>query len=197
MLESILKRIDAWKRLGFKESPEGSRIIGHTPRDFPEAYLHSIFAARTQQDWQAYGIKLPTSLKELYSECNGLSLFGGAIAIYGIRTSYRRDDSAQYQPFDLITHDQEHRLSWHALPGQAADERVYFGSYDDGSGIYVEAESPKVLRVICGALTPVNEWKSIKNFLEFEYDRISTLFTSDGYLLRDGLNTSPPANRPK
>src|SRR5688572_17356978 len=108
MLESILKRIDEWKRLGYKDSADGSRLIAHTPRDFPDAYLHSYFAARSNKEWKMYGFELPPQLRELYSECNGLSIFSDAFSIYGIRDHYKRDASAQFQPFDLIEHDSEH-----------------------------------------------------------------------------------------
>ena len=94
MLKSVLKRMDEWKRLGFKAASDGSQIIAHTPRDFPGAYLHSFFAPRSQKEWEHYGFKLPPPLREVYSECNGLSLFHGAVEIDGIRTHYKSDASA-------------------------------------------------------------------------------------------------------
>jgi len=197
MLESILRRIDEWRRLGFKESPNGSRIVGHTPRDFPEAYLHTFFTPQSRKAWEEYGFRLPPPLQGLYSECNGLSLFHEALVIYGIRKHYNRDDSAQFQPFDLIDHNQEHRGAWHPLADYRSDRRVFFGSYSDGSGIYVEAESPKVHRVIRGKVNPSNEWAHVESFLQSEYDRISNLFTSEGYLLREDFCTAPDATRRK
>jgi hypothetical protein len=191
MLESILKRIDAWKKLGFKESSDGSRIIGHTPRDFPGAYLHHFFAPRTPKEWQSYGVAPPGPLQHFYSECNGLSLFGDALALYGIRTSYRRDESAQYQPYDLIEHHREHCRVWHPRSNNKTDRRFFFGSYSDGSGIYIEAESPEIYRVRRGETAPCNEWPELKGFLESEYDRIHKLFTHDGYLSDKKLNTTP------
>jgi hypothetical protein len=191
MLASLLKRIEAWTKLGCKESADGSRLVGHTPRDFPEAYLHRFFAPRSRTEWQAYGVNLPKSLQELYSECNGFSLFHGALETYGIRAHYKRYISAQFQPFDLITHDREHRNIWHPLPKQSPDQRVFFGGYGDGSGIFVVGESPSVYRVVRNKSAPSNEWTSIQNFLKSEFDRINKLFTPEGYLLRTNLRTAP------
>jgi len=191
MLASLLKRIQAWNQLGCKESADGSRLVGHTPRDFPEAYLHRVFALRSRNEWQAYGMNLPKALRKLYSECNGLSLFHGALSIYGIRDHFKRDFSASFQPFNLITHDREHRSVWHPLPNQSLDQRIFFGGYGDGSGIFIVGEAPTVYRAVRGKSVPANEWASIQNFLELEFDRISKLFSAKGYLLRKNLRTAP------
>ncbi|MCW5552991.1 MAG: SMI1/KNR4 family protein [Verrucomicrobiae bacterium] len=197
MLEAVIQRMDEWRRLGLKEAPDGSRIIAHTPRDFPEAYLHRFFAPRPMKEWETYGLKLLPQIRELYSECNGLSIFGGALEIYGIRAHYRRDDSAQFQPYDLLLQDEEHRCSWHPLVKRSPERRVFFGSFSDGSGIYVEAQNPAVRRVLRGASNPVNEWPDVRSFLEAEFDRMSKLFTPSGYLLQKDLSTAPEPKRSK
>ena len=191
MLELLREKIESWKRLGVKESTNGSCLFAHIPRDFPEAYLHTFFAPRLATDWGKYEINLTVPLRELYSECNGLSIFH-ALSIYGIRSHFRRDQSARFEPFDLMAHDKEHRTVWHPLPKGIADTRIFFGSYGwDGSGVCVMAESPKVYRILRKTSVPSNEWRDIKTFLDSEYERINKLFSSEGYLLIEGTPTVP------
>ena len=178
MLEALLERMDEWRRLGCKESADDSRIIGHVPRDYPQAYLHRFFAPRPKSEWETYGFEPTGQFEQLYAECNGLSLFSGALCVYGIRSHYIRDESAQFQPFDLIHHHEEHLRVW-PNPNYSS---VFFGSYcQDGSGVYAETESPIVYRLIRGETKPANEWPDIKTLLESEYERIRKRFNLEGY----------------
>lgn len=44
MLTYLEHRLREWEHLGVKTAADGSRVIAHTPRDFPQAYLHAVFA---------------------------------------------------------------------------------------------------------------------------------------------------------
>jgi hypothetical protein len=183
--------MEEWSRLGAKDSSDGSRIMGHIPKNFPEAYLHSFFAPLPLKNWKAY-LKLPSHLTELFSECNGLSLFFDCLSIYGIRQNYRRDLGAQFQPYDLKQHDHEHRTIFHPLSPAQIENRVFFGSYrQDGSGVFTAFDSPKVFRCLRNQNKPVNSWKHLEVFLKQEYDRLEVLHDKSGYLINKKKSTTP------
>lgn len=150
MLESLIKKIDAGQSLGVKTAEDGSRIIAHTPQEYPQAYLHAFYSARTKSEWKKYQMELPAHLRELYEECNGLTLLGTSLSIYGMRSHFKRDDTAAFQPFDLSGHDRECRLANHPLT-DIADHRVFFGGYSwDGSSVYVMQRTSEFTGVATG-----------------------------------------------
>jgi hypothetical protein len=193
MIESILRKMNEWSGLGEISDRKGNRIIAHTPRDYPEAYLHYFYTRRSDRKWRKYGMKLPNQLCELYRECNGISLFADSLSIYGIRDNYdRRLHIAQFQPYDLKDHDSEHRTCWHKLPNSIDDDRVFFGSYNwDGSGVYVTSSADTVYRCLRNEYKPVNEWSNIEMFLNEEYGRLEKLFDENGYVHDEEVETTP------
>ena len=195
MLQQLPQRFGEWERLGAQVDSSGSRIIAHTPRDYPEAYLHGFFAPVSAARWKAYGLALPGQLQALYRECNGLRIFADAISIYGIREHYERDFSAQFQPFDLATHHAECIRSFHPGADEQFVEPVFFGSYSrDGSHVLTTPYSPKVYRLLRGSTRSVSEWPDLQAFLNTEYDRLDGLFTRSGYLRDKTLATTPDEN---
>lgn len=192
MIQHILQRFGEWEHLGTRDDSSGSRLIAHTPRDYPEAYLHAFFAPITAAAWDTYGLPLPGQLQVLYRECNGLSLFAGSLSIYGIRAHYHRDLSAQFQPFDLASHHSECIRSFHPNAEQQFEEPIFFGSYSrDGSHVLTTPYSPKVFRLLRGNRVPVNSWPDLQTFLMAEYDRLDGHFTRSGYLRDKQLATTP------
>ena len=148
----------------------------------PEAYLHSYFAPIKKRGWESYGVILPNQLKKLYKECNGLPIFS-CISIYGIRAHYNRDLSSQFQPFDLKMHSHEQKEFWHPLPDKDGDQRFFFGSHYDGSGLYLIGDKNEVYSVKRKNNIPYCSWPDLKTFFNEEYDRLDTLHNRDGYLI--------------
>jgi hypothetical protein len=192
VIEHILQRFHEWEHLGTKLASDGSRLIAHTPRDYPEAYLHSFFAPVPASAWQTYGLSLPGQLQQLYCECNGLSIFAGSLSLYGIRAHYARDSSAQVQTFDLATHHSESSRSFHQGSAADRDDGVFFGSYvEDGSHVFTGPYAPQVFRVLRHSSSIVNSWPDLATFLATEYDRIDRLFSRTGYLIDEETPTTP------
>lgn len=192
MLEPLLARIDRWEHLGVHRDKRGSRLVGHTPRDFPDAYLHTVVAPLKASDWKSYGVELPPHLKEVYSECNGLHLFGTSLCVYGIRSHFRRDASAAFEPFDLLRHSEESRTVHHPLKGNHADERVFFAGYDwDNSHAYTLPDDGTVYFCEAGSAEATVKWPSVMDYLLSEYDRIAKLYDEEGYPIDEMAPTTP------
>ena len=176
MLEPVISRIDKWRRLGAKESDDGSAIIAHTPRKFPQAYLHAIFAAKEPVDWASYLTPLPRAVESFYWHCNGLRFFS-ELSVYGIRSRvYARDESAAFQPFDLLSHHDE-QVRARRLSGL-----LFFGGYrSDGSSVAVSFDSAAVFGYRPKQTEPFFEWPDVVTFLTSEFDRLEAIHDSDGY----------------
>jgi len=176
-----------------KIADDGSRLIAHTPRDYPHAYLHSFFAPAPDSAWERYDLMVPAHLQQLYRECNGLSIFTDSLSLWGLREHHERDMSAQFQPFDLATHHSECVNSFHprALPGHK--NRVFFAGYgEDGSSVFSIPTGPQVFRVLRGSSEVVDSWSDLTAFLTTEYDRIDRLFSRSGYPIDEDMPTTPP-----
>jgi hypothetical protein len=183
MLTRLRESLGLWSHLGTRESADGSQLIGHTPRDFPEAYLHRYFAALPASAWAGFPILLPAHLQDFYRACNGLSIFR-SLSLWGLRGHYTRNDSAQFQPFDLLTHHEEWCAAARSGGGVVRDGTIFFGSYSwDGSGIYVVGDQPQIHRSAKGSADPLNTWPDLTSFLAVEYDRLAKLFTPEGYAI--------------
>ncbi len=192
MISHLLKRLAEWEHLGTKEVETGSRLVALTPRDFPQAYLHSFFAPAPGSAWPAYGPGLTGQLRDLYSSCNGLCLFSGSLSLWGLRSQYVRDLCAQFQPFDLATHHSECIRVFHRLPDHQEDDRVFFGGYsEDGSAVFTQPTSLEIYRVQRHSHQFTNRWPDLPSFLRSEYDRLDMLFTRSGYLADESASTLP------
>jgi len=192
MLTYVHQRFSDWEHLGVIESETGSRLVAHTPRDFPQAYLHRYFAPVPTSAWDGYPIKLPDQLSSLYAVCNGLSLFGGALSLWGMRAHYSRDSSAQFQPFDLAAHHNEWLQASQRQGVKPRQGTTFFGSYSwDGSGIYVVEGRSDVYRSLKGSPEPVSMWSDLAFFINSEYDRLAGLFSRSGYQFDDNIPTVP------
>jgi hypothetical protein len=195
MIGRVLERFGEWEHLGTKQAESGSRLIAHTPRDFPQAYLHRFFAPAPETAWQAYGVPPVAQLRALYSACNGLSLFVGSLSLWGLRAHYARDASAQFQPFDLATHHSECASYLPRLSDGQLHDAVFFGGYsEDGSAVMARPSTLEICRVLPDSGRIANRWTDLRTFLESEYDRLDRLFTREGYLVNVNASTLPESS---
>ena len=179
MLESLKLRIAKWRRLGRLTDAAGSEIVAHTPRQYPEAYLHAVYAAKKARVWACYFPNLPDPLEALFWECNGLAIFS-ELNLWGIRDHYARDLSARFQPFDLLTHHEEkiHQL-------RSSERRVFFGSFFSAEvAVAVGYESSRVFGYRSKEEKPFTDWPDVPTFLESEFDRLESLHDPSGYPIR-------------
>lgn len=191
-ISHILKRLAEWEHLGTRETDAGSRLIAHIPRDFPQAYLHRFLAPVPESAWLVDSPGLTGQLRDLYSICNGLSLFAGSLSLWWLRSHYTRDLPAQFQPFHLATHHRECIQTFHRLQEHQEEDRVFFGSYaEDGSAIFTRPSSLEIHRVARHSPQPANSWRDLQTFLTSEYDRLDNLFTRAGYQADESASTLP------
>jgi hypothetical protein len=171
-----------------------TQLIGHVPHVAPEAFLHLIFPPLTQKDVEymenQLGKEIPVSLKTFYIHHNGISLFSGALSIYGLRENYDRTGDNVWQPFDLLVTN-----TFESPEGFKPNHILIGGFREDGSRLYVDNLTGKIYRRSRTSSKPLNEWSSFDEMLLSETIRLSKLFDKKGKLLGDIKSTLPTAGR--
>lgn len=107
-IQDIVEALMALDSEGARTLPNGTHLIRYRESREPGdlQYLHGLYGpldahgiARLEEE---IGRALPTPLRDLYLQANGLFLFAGSVKITGLRGDYSRkaDDSA-WQPVSL------------------------------------------------------------------------------------------------
>lgn len=188
--DDVWHLLHAFDHLGTRTLPDGTQLVGHVPHVGSEAYLHVVFPGLGSEQRisleKVCGRPIPPWLLELYSEHNGMILFSGSLALYGLRASYGRSGDGAWQPFNLAEPNVDERMV------DAPPEAVFFGTYDwDGSLLYTTANSQAVYRCSRDSPKPLNEWANVRLMLTAEVHRIGRLFDAGGRELDDSVPTTP------
>lgn len=182
----LSKRLDAPQNLVAKN---GAVLIGKLPNVGPKAYLHEVFRGVDSQEIESIenesGLIFPGSFKEFLLETNGLILFQGALAIYGIRSDFDRGADNR-QPFDVLERNVITR------PRKSGRDEFFIGSYNwDGSLIYMKRDEPEIYRRLLDDDVVLSKWKNLDHFVSSEIERISGLFDKFGNELDENNPTTP------
>jgi hypothetical protein len=130
--ERLLAILDPTNSLSRREIKGQGLILGEN-RPVPwRRYRHIIYSPLTSPDVTAVeaalGRPLPVSMKDTLQECNGLSLFGDSLSLFGLRRSFVRMLPESIQPFSITTPNLLEQ------PARTPSGVLYVGAYrDDGS----------------------------------------------------------------
>jgi len=188
--QQILEIINEAKTFGARTLDDGTQLIGHVPHVAPEAWLHKVFPALdqssiTQLETHVLPHKIPATYRNFLTTCsNGLGLFSGSLALYGLRRNYVRTGDAVWQPYAIETPNTYER------PRDASHSLFFIGGYDwDGSRLYLENE--KTFRCARHSSKPLNEWSDFWEMLTSEVRRLSRLFDQQGRQKDPSVPTTP------
>lgn len=175
---------------GSRQVANGAWLIGHVPDEGPEAYLHVIYAPlddlAISQIERGIGRKLPESLRELYRCANGVNLFRGALAIYGLQGRPVRVGDDARRPFSIILYNGSER------PADAQPDDVFFGFYNwDGSQLVATPQSKRVRRCREWTTEVINDWPTLDDMLFSETSRLSRMFDEMGRIKDADVPTTP------
>ena len=168
----------------------GSTLLVNIPQIAPMAYLHSFYSGLNESEIEQLqaliAYPLPKELKSFYMLFNGLRLFGGALSFYGFRPNKVRTIMATLeQPIDIelvnIT-----TFDYHIT------NSVYIAYYqDDGSIVGYSLENGKIFRQSKSDKVILNSWNSLEEFIQLEYNRLSTLIDDEGCEKAGVTSTTP------
>lgn len=174
---------------GHRSMDDGTELFGHIPHVAPEAYLHVLFspldhAARNQMEARI-GRQLHRDLKHLYGQCNGLRLFNGALAIFGMSEGPTDRATLVAVPFDIIVPNTVERPP-------LGDDIATFGAYNwDGSQVGMRYGDDSVLRYDRRDGRMLTTWPTFDCWLSKELARLANLFDSTGRKIDERQPTCP------
>lgn len=185
-LVDSFKRYEHWSR---KETENGTLLIGNPHKDKPYWWLIHIFPKISPEkikEFSEHKLKIPSVYMEfLENTSNGLLLFLGTLALYGIREKNSRSLETE-EPFSLLTPNIKER------PKSALDSYFFFGSYNwDGSQLYIDTSNNHVYLAKRYTLKKIYEWSSFEEFLDTEVPRICSLFDDNGEEINPDCSTLP------
>ncbi len=188
--ERAFRVIAEAKHLGSRRLDNGTELIGHVPHVAPQAWLHIIFAPldhmQIQQVERDIGRKLPMEFREFLQKSNGLSLFSGALSLYGWRSNFNRSEDQAWQPFSIRTPNVSER------PSDAHDSLVFIGGYRaDGSRLYIDPRDSLVHRCSRDSAKPLTTWQDFDTMLASEVERLAAMFDQTGKKVDPRLSTAP------
>lgn len=188
--QEILKIIYEAKAFGARTLDDGTQLIGRVPHVAPEAWLHKVFPRLRQSDItqlekEVLPRKIPTTYRSFLASCsNGLGLFSGSLALYGLRKNYIRTGDSVWQPYAIETPNIYER------PRDASNSVFFIGGYNwDGSRLYLENEG--AFRCASNSTKLLNEWNGFWEMLTSEVRRLSALFDHQGREKDPNVPTTP------
>ncbi|MGH7719354.1 MAG: SMI1/KNR4 family protein [Gemmatimonadaceae bacterium] len=189
-IAAVYQVLDAARALGSRVLRDGTELIGHVPHIAPEAWLHVLFpgldAADIRQTGEEAGHRMEPSFARFLAYHNGLSVFSGALYLYGLRKRNRRRDLDDWEPFSIGVPNVKER------PKDAQGTHLFVGGYsDDGSRLYVDTATAVVYRCARHSVEPWQFWPSFFEMLESEVARLAGLFDEGGR--RSTLGPKAPA----
>ncbi len=189
----IVRVVEAAASFGTLVTPGGAKLYGRCPHVAPQAWFHVLFepldgkGVRTIEN--DIGKPLPPVMKDFF-RCNGLSLFSGAIALYGLRTSWKRTGDDVWFPFHIVGPNTVEK------PRDAKPEHLFIGGYrQDGSHLVFDETTKCIHRRTRKSPTPLNEWPDFWTMLKTEVSRLSSMFDEIGKKKEPKRPTTPDWTR--
>jgi SMI1/KNR4 family protein SUKH-1 len=144
-----------------------------------EAYLHVIFPPVDEnliaQAEQRLRRAVPRSLRDVWSDCNGLSVFGGALDLFGCRANWKRSGDSVWQPYDIEDPNTLER------PKRLLESFFVVGGIGgDGDLLCIDTGSDGVIRCAQDGKATDHEWPSLPAALAAEFARLEALFEKEG-----------------
>lgn len=177
--QPVLQIIEQARTFGFSQLANGVKLYGHVPHIAPEAWLHQIYPALSEQDVisleEKLGGEFPADFRDFLFCANGIGLFSDSLSIYGKRTSFARSGDEAWQPFCIITANTLDR------PSSAKPWQIIIGSYrTDGSLLSLDSRNATVIKTKGRSKKIMNQWPGFWQMLQSESKHLSTLFDAQG-----------------
>ena len=166
-------------------------LLCHLPEVGEQAFLHTVFSGISRHQVigaaNANQLEIPESFVSMLESFNGAILFKGSLSLFGIVQSFTRNPAVR-QPFDFLNGNKFGR----PLAAQSSDFFIGGMSWD-GSLLFLEGDSPTVLRRSRESRNVINTWPSIEVLLEERIAELEKLFDEHGRKIDKKAPTAPLA----
>lgn len=131
VFSEVIRTISKWSHRGEKLLSTGVRLVCPIPHVAPEAWLHVLFPPLMKPEIEEMERNLrpllPDEFKDFLMKTNGLQMFAYNISNWGVRKNFARSGDEAWQPFNLISHNEEADR-----PPGSPEDVIYFASADGG-----------------------------------------------------------------
>jgi len=140
-----------------------------------------LFAPTGDSEIAAIERSLSFSLPPTYSAFlkihNGLRLFSGDLWLGGHRASFSRSGDAVWQPFSIVSANQECNLT------TDGNEIVIGGEERTGATIRYSTKDGRILKYKQRGKKPISSWDTFETMLISEVSRLALCFDATGHRL--------------
>ncbi|QCD41440.1 SMI1/KNR4 family protein [Duncaniella dubosii] len=163
-------------------SEDGGFFIGKAPHRGIRAWQNKIYPKISMTEIEIMENEMhrqiaPSYIRFLTSFSNGLDIFNDTLGLYGYRYSFRRDETHNQQPYNLVW------LNRFQRPLNITVDMFFIGEYNwDHSFLYVTPDQ-KVHFCHREDATSLFTWDSIEDMLLSEIKRIYTLLMTEVWRL--------------
>lgn len=173
LFEKILKIFEKARLKGELRLKDGTWLASPAPEIAPQAWHHVMFFppltnGEREDIEKPLNTQLPSELKTFFSHCNGLSLFGREISIWGKRKTWERSVEKAWQPFDLVRNNRPGER-----PKGSPYSVVYFGSTDKGDNwLFFDSVDGSIGRTPRGLFAREGSWPDFDTWFLDELSRL-------------------------
>lgn len=181
LFDEIKSIFDADRSAGELRLPDGTWLVSPAPEIAPKAWHHVMFApplslSEINEIEVALNSRLPSAMRELLLLCNGMSLAGRKISIWGKRRTWERTVDKAWQPFDIVHHNIESER-----PANSPAEVIFIGSIDQGEKWVFYDNSPETYGRIAETermlFSPSRYWPDFDTWILDKLEMTGSLLT--------------------
>lgn len=177
-LSTFYAVVNRARAIGERRITNGTMLLGHVPHVAPEAWLHALYSPIVEAEIgaieRALLLPLPPGYAAFLRLHNGLRIFSGDLWIGGYRTTFSRIGDAVWQPFSIVSANQEHAVS------SDNDEFVIGGEERTGATIRYSRKDGIFRKYKARSTKPLDSWETLENVLNMEASRLATCYDASG-----------------
>jgi hypothetical protein len=166
-LNDLISRFDPTK---ITQIPNGPLLYWNFPELGSLAYLHRIHFGLSQKEFIEWQNKpeIPNEIVQFLFHFNGISLFRGAISIYGYASPYSHYRNKEWLPYSIELYE------IHDRPDGIQNSFFIFGTANRAMQLLCYDKSSRQIHIVCKD-NPARSLRVITTFEEFLSESIATL----------------------
>ena len=194
-LALITEKLEPFRKYGELEVDSNCTWICQNIYSDRTSWCHRIYKYMDRNEINKLEIEIKKNVHESFKifllQMNGIEIFHSSINLFGNDIDYNTGKRISYAPFSLLDAN-EYRFNFGERPIQLSDDVLVIGGYgNDGSRIGILESNGKVVRYNRDTLETYNEWSSFEEFFISEFERICSLFNTDGVIKDSEMSTTP------
>ena len=194
-LNFISKKLKPFKILGETVFDNYTTLISEKVYPNWLSWGHWTYKAMNENEIFKLEVEIKKNIHDGYKtflmQTNGINIYRSALCLLGTVIDYNTGQRILFPPYDLVDAN-EYTFNYGQRPINLLDDILVIGGYgNDGSKIGILESNGNVIRYNRDSLETYNEWSSFEEFFISEFERICSLFNTDGVIKDSEMPTTP------